>query len=137
MNPEILLKSIYLGDRACKAVLIDSWNQRIAIQATVISRLRPGTNTWDYYTDADITNGWLVFSDVRSVQFEPPGPVPNDLINNVSVKPIESSGCQSCYLFEVSIASVDATGGRTEVCVRITAGRLHLEDPANPSVEIV
>ena len=136
MNPEQLLQSIYLGDRGCKSVLIDSWNQRVAIQVTVISRLKPGAKTWEFYTDADITDGWLVFSDVHSVRFEPPGPLPNDLINEVSVKPIDSPERQPAYLFEVFIDSVDGTGNRTEVLVRIEAGRVHLEDPAKPGVEI-
>src|SRR6266487_4039315 len=90
MKPEQLLQTIYLGDRGCKAVLIDSWNQRVAIQATVISRLKSGTKTWDFYSDEDIKDGWLVFSHVQSVRFEPPGPLPNDFINSVSVKPVDS-----------------------------------------------
>ena len=138
MNPEQLLQTIYLGDQACKKVLIDSWNRRVAIQATVISRLRPGAKTWDFYSDADITDGWLVFSDVDSVRFEPSGPLPNDLINDISVKPLDSQGGEPAYLFEISIGSgsVHATGKWTEVLVRIEASRLHLEDPAKPGVEI-
>jgi hypothetical protein len=136
MNPEQLLQSVYLGDRACKAVLIDSWNQRVAVQATVISRLKPGTKTWDFYVDADIKDGWLVFSNVRSVRFEPTGPMPNDLINAVSVKAITSPESHTAYLFELSIDSVDNTGNRTEVLVRIEADRVHLEDPREPGVEI-
>ncbi len=136
MNPEQLLKSIYLGDRGCKAVLIDSWNHRVAIQVTVISRLKPGAKIWDFYTGADITDGRLVFSDVRSVRFDPPGPLPNDLINEVSVKAIDSPEKQPSYLFELSVDSVDDTGNRTEVLVRIEASRMHLEDPAKPGIEI-
>lgn len=85
MNP--VLKSVYLGDRACKAVLIDSWRKRVAIQVDVISRLQPGAKTWDFYTDEDIKDGWLVFTGIRSVRLEPAGPLPNDLINQVSVRP--------------------------------------------------
>jgi len=136
MNPEQLLQSIYLGDRACKAVLIDSWKKRVAIQVDVISRLKPGAKTWEFYTDADITDGWLVFSDAHSVRFEPPGPLPNDVINEVSVKPIDAPERQSAFQFELSTDSVDGTGNRTEVCVRIEASWLHLEDPAKPGVEI-
>ena len=39
MNPTEFLKSIYLGDRACKALLIDSWKKRMAIQVNVVSDL--------------------------------------------------------------------------------------------------
>ena len=136
MNPEQLLKSVYLGDRACKAMLIDSWRKRVAIQVDVISRLKAGAKTWDFYTDADIKDGWLVFTDVRSVRLEPTGPLPNDLINNVSVKPTDSPRIQPSYLFELSIGSVDNSGKSTEVIVRVEASGLHLEDPAKPGVEI-
>ena len=136
MNPEELLTSIYFGDRACKALLIDSWKKRVAIQVDVISRLRPGAKTWDFYTDADIKDGWLVFTGVRAIRFEPSGPLPNDLINDISVKPIHSPVGEFAYLFELSIGSVGDTGDSTEVWVRIEAGRLHLEDPTKPGVEI-
>ena len=136
MNTEQLLQSIYLGDRACKAVEIDSWKKRVAIQVDVISRVKPGAKTWEFYTDADIVDGWLVFSDVRSIRFEPSGPLPNDLINEISVKPTDSRERQPAYLFELSIGSVDDAGNSTEVFVRIEAGRVHLEDPEKPGVEI-
>lgn len=136
MNPEQFLQTIYLGDRGCKAVMIDSYNQRVAIQVDVISRLRPGAKTWDFYSDEDIKDGWLVFTDVRSVRFEPSGPLPNDLINDVSVKAFDSSGSQPGYFFELSIGSVDDTGNSTEVLVKIEAGDVHLKDPAKPGVEI-
>jgi hypothetical protein len=136
MNPQQFLKSVYLGDRACKTVMIDSWRKRVAIQVDVISRLKPGTETWDYYTDADIKDGWLVFTEVGSVRFEPAGPLPNDLINDVSVKLVELPGAEPACLFEISIGSVDDRGNSTEVHVRIEAGGVHLEDPAKPGMEI-
>ena len=136
MNAKEFLESIYLGDRACKALLIDSWKKRVAIQVNFISRLKPGTKTWEFYTDADIKDGWLVFSDVRSLRFEPPGPLPNDLINDVSVQMIDLIEGQRCCLFELSISSVDESGNSTEVLVRINASRIHLEDPLKPGVEI-
>jgi hypothetical protein len=42
------LKSIYLGDRGCKALLLDAWRERVAIQVDTISRTRPGTDIWDF-----------------------------------------------------------------------------------------
>src|SRR5688500_17186796 len=119
MNPTEFLKSIYLGDRACKALLVDSWKKRVAIQVDVISRLKPGAKTWEFYSDADIKDCWLVFSDVRSLRFEPPGPLPNDLINHASVRLNDSPRDQPGSLFELSIGSVDDSGNSTEVLVRI------------------
>ena len=134
MKPEQFLRTIYLGDRACKAILIDSWNERVAIQVNCISRLEPGTETWNYYTGGDIESGWIVFSDVRSTSFEPPGPIPNDLINDFSVKAVANG--ESTYLFEFSIDSCDEVGNRKEILIRIEAGGIHLEDPARPGIEI-
>jgi len=136
MNPKQLLRTIYLGDRACKAILIESWKRRVAIQVDVISRLRPGTETWDYYTGGDVVDGWLVFCDVRNICFEPSGPVPNDYINNIAVQEIEVSGDKPMYLFGLSVGSVDAIGGSKEVLIKIEAGSMVIEDPRNPSAEI-
>src|SRR5947208_9535491 len=110
MNPSEFLKTIYLGDRACKAILIDSWKKQVAFQINTISRLRPGTNTWAFYTGGDINDGWLVFNDVTRIQFEPSGPLPNDLVNDFSVRQDASTVLGSDYLFELSISSVDSNG---------------------------
>jgi hypothetical protein len=136
MNPKQFLKSVYLGDRACKAVMIDSWRKRVAIQVDVISRVEPGTESWDYYTDGDIKDGWLVFTKVSSVRFDPAGPLPNDLINDVSVEEVDRPGCEPACLFEVSISSGDDSGNSTEVVVRVEARGVHLADPAKPGLEI-
>ena len=136
MNPQQFLKSVYLGDRACKGVMIDSWRKRVAIQVDVISRLKPGTETWDYYNEADIKDGWLVFTEVSTVCFEPAGPLPNDLINDVSVQLVGLPGAEPACLFVISIGSVDDSGISTEVHVRIEARGVHLEDPAKPGMEI-
>ena len=92
--------------------------------------------TWDFYTDADIKDGWIVFSDVRSLRFEPAGPLPNDFINDWSVQVIDLGAEKRRWLFELSISSVDESGNSTEVLVRIEASRIHLEDPQKPGVEI-
>jgi len=98
--------------------------------------LRPGTNTWAFYTGGDINDGWLVFNDVTRIQFEPSGPLPNDLVNDFSVRQDASTVLGSDYLFERSISSVDSNGKSTEVVVRIHAKRLHLKDPQKPGLEI-
>jgi hypothetical protein len=132
-SPESLLQSIYLGDRACKGISINTWARRVAIQVDVISRLKPGSNAWDFYSDGDIQDGLLVFVDVCSVRFDPSGPLPNDLINSISVETIPGGAIR---LFEVSIGSIDGAGGTTEVRVLIEATSVHLEDPKRPGLEI-
>lgn len=136
MTPEQLLQTIYLGDRGCKSVLIDSWNHRVAIQVTVISFVKPGAKTWEFDNAGDISNGLLVFSNVSRIRFDPSGPVPNDFINHISVKEMESATGERTYLFELSIGSVDGAGNSTEVLIEIAAKSIHLEDPERPGVEI-
>jgi hypothetical protein len=136
LEPERLLQTIYIGDRACKAVLIDSWKDRVAVQIDVISRLKPGAKTWDFDTEEDIQDGWLVFSEVSAIRFDPPGPLPNDYITSISVKSADSPKAFARFLFELSIGSVNEFADSTEVRVLIEANHLHIEDPKRPGVEI-
>jgi len=32
MSAEHLINRLYLGDRACKAILVDAWKDRVAVQ---------------------------------------------------------------------------------------------------------
>ena len=75
------LRTIYLDDRACKSITIDGWKHRVVIRVDEISRVRSETGNWEFYNDENIVDGLLVFSDVRSVLFDPAGPIPNDYIS--------------------------------------------------------
>src|SRR5580765_715054 len=78
MTPEEFMRTIYLGDRTCKAITMDGWRHELRIQIDCISRVR--AEQWDYYTDEDLPDGYLVFEKVESVVFEPAGHIPNDWI---------------------------------------------------------
>lgn len=137
MTPTELLKTIYLGDRACKMLCIEGWTSKVVVQVDVISRIRSATGTWDYYTDEDIPDGRLVFCGVRQVRIDPPGPLPNDLINELAVTECADTGSgRSSYLFTLSVGSVDEAGASTEVTVEIEADDLHIIDPRVPGTEI-
>ena len=108
VKPSELLKTIYLGDRACKAVLVDSWKKEVAIQVDIISRIR-----------------------------SPPGPLPNDFIHDINVTEMVHSRTEPpLWLFVVSVDSVDDTGRYTAVSIEIQAEGVHLRSRQQPEVEI-
>lgn len=122
MDPKEFLKTIYLGDRACKKIIIDGWRHRLGLQVNSISRLEAGTENWSYYTDEDVDDGWLVFSKISSVSMNPDGLFPNDFINSIDVSPQEDK-----YLFLISVGSCSAKGDISEVVISVTADEVHIE----------
>src|SRR5258708_3314646 len=97
MSPLELLKTIYLGDRACKSLLIDGWNDRIVLQVDTISRIRSVTGNWEYYTDEDIVDGLIVFTNATSISFEPNGLMPNDLIHSITARVLPAKSNETQY----------------------------------------
>lgn len=137
MNPTELLKTIYLGDRACKAIEIDGWNAQVSVHVDVISRIRSTSGIWDYFTDEDIVDGRLVFTGVKSLRMEPSGPLPNDLINELSVVGSIETASGTEYSFLFSVSSVDEAARSTEIVIELRAKGLHLQDPLRPGAVIV
>jgi hypothetical protein len=125
-----------MGDRACKAIHIESWKNQIVLEVDLLSRIRSPSGHWEFYSAEDISDGKIVFTGVEGVEFEPSGPLPNDLINEIQIEPMEASGGRERWLFEASIGSVAPDGRTTEIIVRVTAAGFHLEDPRRPGVEI-
>lgn len=136
LEPDRFLRTVYVGDRACKALRIESWNNEVVIEVTCISRVRSTSGDWEYYSEWDIPNGRIVFTGVESISFQPAGPLPNDFINYIVAKPASNSRARSLWTFEASISSVADDATTTEVIVVILAEDVHLEDPNRAGVKI-
>src|SRR5688572_8234727 len=102
MDIEKFLKTIYLGDRGLKSVLIDAWNSEVKLKVTCISRVR--SETWNFYTDEDLPDGSLVFEGVKGIAFNPGDLMPNDMINDVRAVPLIGNAAK--YLILISVDSV-------------------------------
>lgn len=139
MKPKDFLRTIYLGDRSCKSILIDGWGSRVMVLVDLISRVRDSSGLWNYYSQEDILNGLIVFQDVDSITLDPPGFVPNGYINGIEVEDVqlEAGEASSKYLFQLWVDSTDSCGLVTEVEIKITARSIHLADSDQPDIEII
>lgn len=134
MNPRILAKSIYTGDRGCTAFVYDRAKRELRIQIDCISVLRPGTEVWDFYNEGNIEDGWIVLRGVDELSMEPPGFIPNDWFNDISIEDCPSSPGR--YRMVISIDSIDDSGKTTEVTIRGFVDDAHLEDSNGQEVSI-
>jgi len=137
-DPINFLKTVYLGDRSCKSILLDGWNAVVALHVDEISRIRSKSGNWEYYNAENMTDGRIVFTGVQSIKFHPSGFIPNDAIVGIEAEPLASKGEKeaSQYLFKITIMSVDASAKSTEVQIQIFATDIHLEDPGRPGIAI-
>jgi hypothetical protein len=132
MSPSEFPKTLYLGDRGLKSITLDGKKMRVIAQVDEISRIRSESGRWEYYNDENIIDGLLVFIRVRSVQFSPPGPLPNDYINSLDVEP-QPDGY---WRFLTSVSAGTDTPRTIEVLIAIEAKGIHLEDPSRLGVPI-
>ncbi|MFC5476005.1 DUF6258 family protein [Paraherbaspirillum soli] len=131
MNPVDFLKTIYLGDRSCKAILIYSWDELVKLQVDEISRVRSSSGQWEFYNDENIEDGFLVFEEVQSISFKPENFLPNDYINDIEVHKLE--GSKYCR-FVLYIGSIGQDRHPTEIEICITAANMRLENKQGHNV---
>jgi hypothetical protein len=122
MNPIEFFKTVYLGDRRCKQLIIDGVAAEIRLQIDLISRIRG--SQWNYYADEDIPDGFLVFEGVIKFELMPQGPLPNDRIDIVSVS---ETAVKGLYRFEFSLDAISAVDD-DEVTLTIIAKEFCLAD---------
>ncbi len=133
MNFESFLSTIYLGDRACKSILIDGWNGRVEVTVDIVSRIRDRSGNWNFYADEDVHNGQIVFAGVEAIIIEPPGRFPNDVIESLVVEQVTNEGIGH---FKLTANQVIEDGEAFLVVVRIAAKDLYLVDPRNSGMQL-
>lgn len=126
MKPDEFLSSVYLGDRACKGIVIDSWRKEVKIHIDAISRVRG--ETWDFYTAEDVEDGFLVFEGVDRFSFDPPGRIPDDEMGDIEFVGYESGR----FTVNIDIGSVEQSDGKVKfhnVKLTIRAKAVAIEKP--------
>lgn len=141
MTPEEFVNSIYLGDRGCKSVSIEGWDERVIIKVDKISRIRDHSGHWNFYSKEDIDDGLIVITGIKNIKFLPSGPIPNDRINFLKVFKKEDDSIANTtdeiFVFRLSVDSVSFDGSSKEVLIEIDATDIHLEDPKRPGHKII
>jgi hypothetical protein len=99
MNVKSFLQTLYVGDRGCKSITFDGWNKSVRVQVDTISRIRSASGAWNYYTEEDIDDGLIVFTDVAACELSNHGQLPNDQLNAIDVISEEDDGW---YVVELS-----------------------------------
>ena len=130
MNIPEFLKTIYLGDRGCKSILIDGWCDEVKIQVNCISRVRD--ETWNYYIKEDLDDGYIVFEGVRSISIKPDGVIPNGFVNDISAELVNENE----YLIKLNIDADTSDGFHDGAEIEIIAKSMSLEDKLKPGVRI-
>ncbi|MGE6783708.1 DUF6258 family protein [Ensifer adhaerens] len=130
MKPNEFLTSIYLGDRACKAIVLDGWKDEVKIQIDSISRVRG--EHWDYYTDEDVDDGFLVFEGVDHVSFDPPGLIPNDVIGEIEFLGYKDDR----FIVVIELTHGDEDSKYTTVRTTIRAKAVAIEKPGEEDARI-
>ncbi|KOF13593.1 hypothetical protein AC244_30620 [Ensifer adhaerens] len=128
MKPDDFLNTIYLGDRACKAIVLDGWKEEVKIQIDSISRLRSGT--WN--VDENVRDGFLVFEGVDHVSFDPPGRIPNDEIGNIEF--VGYDGERFTIVIELGAADEISDYGFIKTTIRAKA--VAIEKPGEEGARI-
>lgn len=139
MDAKTFVNSIYLGDRFCKKIVLDGYEGKVKIQVNMISRIRSSSGNWEFYNDENIEDGYIVFSDVESIYFEPQGRIPDGEIEISNVELLKNDGelsQKAKYLFEISSVSYDKTGNSEDIVIKIVAHEIYIIDPRKPDERI-
>jgi hypothetical protein len=132
MNPIEFLKTLYLGDRYCSKIVVNSLKKEIEIYVNIISRIRDESGQWNFYSKEDIENGAIVFTNVSKIYFDQCGIIPNDEIYNINA--IET--LDGLYEFTIETSNVNEDAKTTDLKIKLIAENIYLINPSNPGVKI-
>ncbi|HWD17720.1 MAG TPA: DUF6258 family protein [Verrucomicrobiae bacterium] len=132
-KPQEFAKTLYLGDRACKRLIIDGWLRLIALEMDSVIRIVEGSTSLE--DDEKIENGRLVFEGVTKYELQPQGFLPCDWIDFVDVISIMENG-KSSLRAEFAIGACGETEAIKQISLIIWASSFYLEDPLYPGVKI-
>lgn len=116
------LSSIYLGDRFCENFIIS--DDKILLQINCISRLKEGTEEWNYYSKEDIEHGYLVFDEVIDFSLSSEMTF-NDEVYEIKI--IEKAN--ETYTFIVYGCNVSEDAVSTDIEMQIRAKEFYIFDP--------
>ncbi len=119
-NIRKLLSSIYLGDRFCENVIFRE--NKILFQINCISRLKEGTNEWNYFSERDIEHGYLVFDEVINYNSNSELPL-NDEIYKIDI--VEKTN--EIYSFIVYGCNISDDATSTDISLQIKAKKFMLQ----------
>lgn len=122
-----LINSLYLGDRFCENVSF--LQNKIIIQMNCISRIKKGSDTWNFYTDEDIQHGKIVFDDVTWYHSD------SELIFNDAIYEIKVTDYENdIFLFTIYGSNVSEKAVSTDVELKIKAKRFYIINPKDNSI---
>jgi len=131
MEIEEFLKTVYVGDRYVKEIVLDSYKKEVKIKINSISRIREHKNhEWGFCNDEDIEDGYIVFTGVSYFSMEPSGLIPNDELYYWQVKKVEND-LSEIDLYMGSYNNFEK--GQEEIIMKLTATGVCLEDPQDTS----
>ncbi len=124
MDPSQFIRSVYMGDRTCKSIVIDGWKAEVRLQLDCISRVRG--DTWNYYRDEDLPDGIIVLEGAKKIEWDSNNRIPNDAMIALPFEPCPTQ--ETKYIFHIEIASGDEkTGEFTPVRISILANGIALQ----------
>lgn len=133
MNPINFLETLYLGDRYCTKMIINSQGNLLEVHVNLISRVRDVSGEWNFYTDEDIENGIIVFFGLREIHFDQSGLIPNDELYNIKATKFS----ENVYEFIIETSNVSKNALTTDLMIKVLAEGVYLLDPNNPEKKII